>query len=494
MASIGLPRLRARLHIEQLESRQLLSGYTPTVTEQVFLEQLNEARADPAAYGRSIGLDLSNVSPAQPLAISTQLTQAARQHAQDMALRGYFAHVTPEGVNAGQRISNSGFFWSSYGESLAGGTTYPGPTEALRGLVIDAGVPNLGHRKHLLAIDAVFKAQNQVGIGIVQGSGTLGNYYTIDSAAGSDTRPFITGVVYRDANGNGRYDGGEGLGGVTVTAPGGGTTTTYATGGYSIQVSPGTYTVTASGAGLAAPVSRTVAVGSTNVRVNFVPGSTSTTPAPAPSPTVQAGDASYVQKLYQRLLGRSAGAGDIAYWSNILQVYGRGAVVVGIEQSAEARGRLVNTWYATYMGRSPAAAETQWWVNVLNLGATEEQVQAVLLSSPEAYNRAQALNPSTDGDASYIRTLFQQLLNRAATDSDVQVFARQIMPYVGRTGVATMILAAPEYKGGMVRNYYSTLLRRSASAAEVGYWVAVSPTMAVARIGIAMSNEYYNNG
>ena len=277
---------RVRPWVEALEPRNLLSGYQPTAEEQLFLEELNAIRANPAAYGASIGVDLSGIAPSQPLAFNTQLIQAARDHSQDMNAQGYFDHNTPQGVNPGQRIANAGFTWTAWGESIAGG--YATPAQALQGLITDAGVSDLGHRRQLLAIDAEFLTQNQVGIGIVQGgSGPYSNYYTIDTAAGTNTQPFISGVVFNDSNGNGQYDAGEGLGGVTITVSGVGSTTTFGSGGYSLQVAPGTYTVTASGLGLSAPISEVVTVGTSNVQVNFTPqqgagGSVGTTPA-APS-------------------------------------------------------------------------------------------------------------------------------------------------------------------------------------------------------------------
>src|SRR5262249_39401096 len=269
-STTSLPRAarRARLAVEQLEGRELLSGYQPTVAEQVFLERLNDARANPAAYGATLGLDLSTATPAQPLAFSPLLIQAARQHAQDMNNRGFFSHTTPEGVGPAQRIANTGLAVTSWGESLIVGPAYPAPEDALRGLVIDAGVPDLGHRRHVLGLDGAFRKDNLIGVGVVQNAGgSQVNYYAADT--GADGRAYVTGVVYRDLDGNGRYDAGEGLGGVTLAVNGITVGTTYQTGGYSLPLSPGTYTVTASGGGLSAPVSQAVTVGTTNVRVNF---------------------------------------------------------------------------------------------------------------------------------------------------------------------------------------------------------------------------------
>src|SRR5436309_12481547 len=92
-------------NLEELEPRQLLSGSPPTAVEQLFLERLNEVRADPPAYGRAIALDLSSVHPAPPLAFQPLLIQAAREHSQDMNDRGYVSHVSPEGQTLIDRLT-----------------------------------------------------------------------------------------------------------------------------------------------------------------------------------------------------------------------------------------------------------------------------------------------------------------------------------------------------------------------------------------------------
>jgi uncharacterized protein YkwD len=263
--SLSLNHSRARIHVEELEARLLLSWSQPSDLEQVFLERLNDARANPAAYGASIGVDLSGVAPSPPLALNPYLTGSAQLHSQDMNNRRFFDHTNPDGLTPPDRMRASGFNVSSWAESIAGG--YATPDAALKGLIVDNGVPDLGHRRQLLAIDPADQGLNQAGVGIVFGTGPYGSYYTIDSASGFDNRPFITGVVFRDSSG--RYNAGEGIGNIAITVIGVGSTTSLNTGGYSIQVNPGTYQVVASGPGLAGPVVQTVTVGAANVRVNF---------------------------------------------------------------------------------------------------------------------------------------------------------------------------------------------------------------------------------
>jgi hypothetical protein len=177
-------------------------------------------------------------------------------------------------------MAADGFPQVGAAESIAAG--YPTPEDALAGLIIDSGVSPPGHRYQLLSIGGVpYTGEQQTGVGIVlNGTGSYHNYYTIDSGYTADTSPFLLGVVYSDLNHNGLYDNGEGLGGVTITAIGsGGTyqTTTWGSGGYNLQVLPGIYTVTASGGAMGSGVSRVVAVGLSNYRLNFNPPIVGTT-------------------------------------------------------------------------------------------------------------------------------------------------------------------------------------------------------------------------
>jgi uncharacterized protein YkwD len=284
---IGPPRLEA------LESRTLLSaGLQPTAQEQLLLQQLNAIRADPAAYGQSIGLDLSGVAPAQPLAFSTLLETAAQAHSQDMNDQNFFGHDSSTGQTPDERMTAAGFNWYAWGESIAAG--FSTSASALQALIVDQGVPDLAHRIQLLAMSGIYLDQNQVGIGIVSGSGTYGTYYTIDTAqAAGDSNSFLTGVVYNDTNGNNQYAVGEGLGGVTITASNGASTTSFGSGGYSLELAPGTYTVTFSGGGLNSPVTQSVTIGNQNVEVDVTnpvavvapPAVPAPPTAPAPIPT-----------------------------------------------------------------------------------------------------------------------------------------------------------------------------------------------------------------
>ena len=78
-----------------------------------------------------------------PLRVDGRLNTAAQAHADDMAQRDYFAHVSPEGGTAGERATRAGYKWQRVLENLAAGQ--PTPAEAVDGW---KGSP--GHRRAML--------------------------------------------------------------------------------------------------------------------------------------------------------------------------------------------------------------------------------------------------------------------------------------------------------------------------------------------------------
>jgi hypothetical protein len=288
-------RSRAIPRPEILETRRLMAVTAqPTAAEQLFLEQLNNARANPAAYGASIGVDLSGVAPSQPLAFDPILVNEAQSHSSDMINRNYFSSNTPEGVTPVQRVVSSGFpiknrrnpskwvvgaiYQLTYtGDDLPDAslqTLADNAPGALSALITDQGVADLHHRLHLLAVPPFSDPSLRlVGIGAAgaQTAAMTTLDYSIDIAAPASKDANLTGVVFNDANRNGSYDIGEGLGGVTISAAGKkghGSTTTFASGGYSLPLPKGTYTVTASGGGLAHAMTQSVTIGTLNVRLD----------------------------------------------------------------------------------------------------------------------------------------------------------------------------------------------------------------------------------
>jgi len=92
------------------------------------------------------------------LRVNDRLTAAARAQSTDMAVRNYFSHTTPEGVEFGIRITNAGYRWSVAGENIAKGQRTPAD-------VMTSWMNSAGHKANIL--NCGFK---DLGVGVAADS------------------------------------------------------------------------------------------------------------------------------------------------------------------------------------------------------------------------------------------------------------------------------------------------------------------------------------
>jgi len=245
----------------------------PIVDAQQLVYEINLARWNPVAFAERSQVTTfpSGILARPPVAIDPSLGGSAMYKANEMADNGYFAHQSEvTGVWPNRLARDHGFalpsWWMSdanYIESLFAGS--PEPFVALKAFAGSAS-----HRVHIFGEGSFdsggFADYNEIGVG----RSTNQDYWTVHLTLADGPRPvFVTGVVYDDANDNGRMDLGEGIGGVQVAA-GAGSATTNSGGGYAVQVAPGDHLVTASGYS-----GTVVTVTGQNVGVDFVAGDSS---------------------------------------------------------------------------------------------------------------------------------------------------------------------------------------------------------------------------
>ena len=281
------------------QPNQVYSHGDPTAEEQLMLEMINRARANPPEEGiRLMDTDDARVQSAYsffsisksatktafagyaqkpPLAFHPSLMTAAIGHSVDMDANNFQGHTSTNGDDLGDRFRTVSYApQGTYGENVAAYSESVWHGHC--GLNVDWGTQNqidLGHRTNIMNIGGYMFTE--IGIGILinnQGlqTGHVGPY-VITQDFGSRSVRYITGVVYRDKNENGFYDIGEGLAGVTVKPSRG---TYYAvsstSGGYAIPFTGGgSVTVTATEGGLATPVVKTVDFNSENIKVDIIP-------------------------------------------------------------------------------------------------------------------------------------------------------------------------------------------------------------------------------
>ncbi|MCC6511903.1 MAG: hypothetical protein IT423_22585 [Pirellulaceae bacterium] len=257
-----------RCFMEVLESRCMLAGVEISGQEQLLLELVNRARANPLAEVARYGIDLNTdlapntitSTPKQPLAPNQALANAARLYSQDMINRDFFAHFDPSGKGPADRLAAAGYVGRGWGENIAWAGSEAGidPIEYI-GKNHEGLIRSAPHRTNIMKENF-----DELGTGVDVGIFTSGgkNYNTsmvTEDFGISQNLVFITGVAYNDAvRADQFYSVGEGLGGVLVKADRSDGTTfqtqTGSSGGYSLAVPAGSYTITFSGGGLVQPV------------------------------------------------------------------------------------------------------------------------------------------------------------------------------------------------------------------------------------------------
>ncbi|MFF6869962.1 MULTISPECIES: sigma-70 family RNA polymerase sigma factor [unclassified Streptomyces] len=92
------------------------------------------------------------------------LARAAQGHSDDMAARDFFDHTNPDGAGPGERVTATGYGWSTYGENIAMG-------QQTAEQVMEGWMNSPGHRANIL--NCSFK---ELGVGLHTGDG--GPYWT----------------------------------------------------------------------------------------------------------------------------------------------------------------------------------------------------------------------------------------------------------------------------------------------------------------------------
>ncbi|HVC99240.1 MAG TPA: DUF4214 domain-containing protein [Pirellulales bacterium] len=96
---------------------------------------------------------------------------------------------------------------------------------------------------------------------------------------------------------------------------------------------------------------------------------------------------SWVDAMYQALLGRAADAQGEAYWvAQVDQGANRSDVAYGFAASLEREGQRVSNDYLTYLGRLPDATGLGFWVSQFAGGLTNEDLIAGFVASNEYFD------------------------------------------------------------------------------------------------------------
>lgn len=136
------------------------------------------------------------------------------------------------------------------------------------------------------------------------------------------------------------------------------------------------------------------------------------------------GNASWVLGMYSDLLQRPADGDGLSYWLNQLTAgETRYQIALGIATSAEREAIVVANDYQTLLGRAAAAGEIAFWVNAFEQGASNEDLVADFIASPEYYN---ASNKGQSDRIAWLDSVFNDLYQTTPTTSDLSYWLGQL--------------------------------------------------------------------
>jgi hypothetical protein len=196
---------------------------------------------------------------------------------------------------------------------------------------------------------------------------------------------------------------------------------------------------------------------------------------------------SFVQALYNEVLGRTGTLGELNGWVNVLNMnnQNRAPVVNGILRSNESLGRIVDGFYLRFLGRASDPAGRAGWINFLKGGGTLEQMTTAFVTSPEYISHI---------NVDYVQSLYINILGRTGASSELAGWNNQIQT-IGLTGIANGFSMSTEYRFNTVFSNFVTFLHRTPPASEVNSFITnMHGDLLTLEADVLVSAEFFTNG
>jgi hypothetical protein len=195
---------------------------------------------------------------------------------------------------------------------------------------------------------------------------------------------------------------------------------------------------------------------------------------------------------YQDVLDRAPDSTGASFWLG--QLDGGRIPLVKVVNSflatPEHYAAEVDQLYSTYLHRGADPAGRAFWTNLLTQGGDGRQLAVDFLLSGEY----QGLHAD---DTSFVQALYQDVLIRAGSASEVATWQKQIAAgALDRLAVARAFVTSGEAYQNVVNQDFAQFLGRAPEAAAEQYFVAAlqngttTPTDVV--VNIMLTGEYYN--
>jgi uncharacterized protein YkwD len=145
-------------------------------TEQVTACELNAQETAIANLFLSDSRQQRDASTCDPI-----LAQVARERAEDMAVRGYFDHVNPDGVGPNYLVEQAGYNLPAFyaADLTANNIESIGYGYANAETIWELWISHDSHMRHVLGFDTFYAEQEMYGMGYVEAPSSPGRRYWV---------------------------------------------------------------------------------------------------------------------------------------------------------------------------------------------------------------------------------------------------------------------------------------------------------------------------
>ncbi|MFD2026803.1 N-acetylmuramoyl-L-alanine amidase [Promicromonospora aerolata] len=173
----------------------------------------------------------------------------------------------------------------------------------------------------------------------------------------------------------------------------------------------------------------------------------------------------FVQAVYMDSLGREATVADIDSWAYRVSVDGQSVLAEGMARSDNYRAARIVSAFEAILGYTPSSSQVSYHVARVKDGTrTIDEFEPYLLANPQFYNRVGGT------DTAYVKALYQHILHRAPTASQLDHWVPRVST-LGRAGVADALWGSGAGVRVRVLATYDHYLDEVPSDSTTAYWV-----------------------
>jgi hypothetical protein len=219
-----------------------------------------------------------------------------------------------------------------------------------------------------------------------------------------------------------------------------------------------------------------------------------TSPADTSTSTPSGG---WIDSLYETTLGRQPTDAEASSWNADLAAgqFTNAQVAQMFVESSERLGSIIDGYYEQYLGRAADQAGLAYWTEVWQANGGPEEVQAGIIGSVEYFATAGKLYPGLSPDAAWVTALYNNILGRDPDQQGLDFWVNYIQTN-SRQSVVLGFVTSPEYRLGLINDWFEQYLDRPADANSAQYWLGQmeqGATQDQIQVALLISDEFVDN-